>query len=130
MEALRHTAKVAEEGTDRATAVSRDAASKAAREKRAVEEQYAEAQAQLARERADRKADAAGFSEERKEAQVRLLRVRAVQLHIICFARAAWSFWIPDNKLFAPCRATEPERPHRNRAPRKQAACVRAGRHW
>lgn len=60
----------AEEATDRASAAGRDAAAKSLRERRTAEELSAEAVAALARERSDRKADAAGFAEERKELQV------------------------------------------------------------
>lgn len=63
---------MAEEATDRAGASGREAAAKSQRERRAAEERAAEASAALARERADRKADAASFGEERKELQVLL----------------------------------------------------------
>ncbi len=68
---LRRAVRSAEDVTDRATAAGREAAAKAQRERRGVDERCAEAAAQLARERSDRKADAASFAEERKDLQVR-----------------------------------------------------------
>jgi hypothetical protein len=70
VELLRRAVRAAEEATDRASAAGRDAAAKAQREVRSAEEHAAEAAAALARERSDRRADAASFADERKELQV------------------------------------------------------------
>lgn len=59
------------EVAERAASDAKDQSSKADRERRSAEEHAAESAAALARERADRKADAASFAAERKDLQVR-----------------------------------------------------------
>ncbi len=58
------------EVAERAASDAKDQSSKADRERRSAEEHAAESAAALARERADRKADAASFAAERKDLQV------------------------------------------------------------
>ena len=67
---VRRQLAAAAEGAERAAAGAKDQSAKADRDRRAAEERSAESTAALARERADRKADAASFAVERKDLQV------------------------------------------------------------
>ena len=67
---VRRQLAAAAEATDLAAAGAKDQSAKADRDRRAAEERSAESAAALARERADRKADAASFAAERKDLQV------------------------------------------------------------
>ena len=75
---VRRQLAAAAEAADRAAAGAKDQLVKSDRDRRAAEERFAESTAALARERADRKADAASFAAERKDLQVPLQLSRCI----------------------------------------------------
>ena len=68
------------EVAERAASDAKDQSTKSERERRSAEEHAAESAAALARERADRKADAASFAAERKDLQVCPITLPAFRL--------------------------------------------------